>query len=196
MRKNGRPLWGGRCLGILPPMKASTWFKSAGILLIVLAGAWLLIADFMDRAADDYARALVEKHATAWETGDEELLSSILAEDAVFAYPGRRLSKAETLADLRAFSAAYRDTKVYVNEVIVDGNNIAVEWQFATTKNETGKREVVSDAIIAEIKDGKFVVWKEYLDGRVKGLQAEGKLELEEGAEPFPWPKKIEIRAE
>jgi hypothetical protein len=54
-----------------------------------------------------------------------------------------------------------------------------------------GKRPgVVSDAIIGKVKDGKFVVWKEYLDGRVKGMQAEGTLELEEGMEPFPWPMR------
>ncbi len=80
---------------------------------------------------------------------------------------------------------------MYINEIIIDGNNVAVEWQFATTKIETGNRQVVSDAIIAKIKDGKWIVWKEYLDGRVKLLQEEGKLHFEEGQEPFPWPNKI-----
>lgn len=134
---------------------------------------------------------MVRNHARAWETGDEELLSSLLHEDIVFAYPGRRLNKEQTLEDMRFFRDAYENTKVYINTVVIDGDNVAVEWQFATTKKETGKREVVSDAIIGKIKDGQFVVWKEYLDGRVKGLQAEGTLLLEEGEEPFPWPRKI-----
>ena len=69
---------------------------------------------------------------------------------------------------------------------------MAVEWQFATTKVETGQRQVVSDAIIGKIKDGKFIVWKEYLDGRVKLLQATDELFLEEGEEPYPWPLKTE----
>ena len=51
---------------------------------------------------------------------------------------------------------------------------------------------VVSDAIIAKVQDGKFIVWKEYLDGRVKLLQATGELFEEEGEEPFPWPLKTE----
>lgn len=136
---------------------------------------------------------MVENHAKAWETGDEELLASLLHKDVVFAYPGRRLNKEQTLEDLRFFRDAYEDTKVYIHTVAIDGNNVAVEWQFATTKKETGKREVVSDAIIGALQDGQFIVWKEYLDGRIKGLQAEGSLLLEEGEEPFPWPRKTEI---
>ena len=111
-------------------------------------------------------------------------------EDVVFAYPGRRLNKEQTLEDLDFFRKSFNDTKVYINEIIIEGSNVAVEWQFASTKIETGDRSVVSDAIIGEIKDGKIIVWKEYLDGRVKNLQASGELEFEEGQEPFPWPRK------
>ena len=138
---------------------------------------------------------MVQDHARAWETGDEALLASLLHDDVIFAYPGRRLTKEQTLEDLRFFRDAYTDTKVYIHTVIIDGSDVAVEWQFATTKKETDKREVVSDAIIGKVRDGKFIVWKEYLDGRVKGLQAEGKLLLEEGAEPFPWPLKPEVES-
>ena len=171
--------------------------KKHHLLLIGLAFIALgaILCALYDYAHEAKVRQMVEDHARAWETGDEELLDSLLHEETVFAYPGRRLNKEQTLEDLRFFRDAYTDTKVYVHTVVVDGNDIAVEWQFATTKKETGKREVVSDAIIGEIKDGRFIVWKEYLDGRVKGMQAEGTLELEEGQEPFPWPKKIEIRA-
>ena len=164
----------------------------AAILAAVLIGAFLY--DQVDAAHERKVEQMVNDMARAWETGDELLLDSILHEDSVFAYPGRRLTKEETLEDLRFFADAYTDTKVYIHTVVVNGNDVAVEWQFATTKEDTGKREVVSDAIIGKIKDGKFIVWKEYLDGRVKGMQAEGSLELEEGMEPFPWPARIEIR--
>ena len=133
---------------------------------------------------------LVEDHARAWETGNLELLDKILDEDAVFAYPGRRLNKTQTLEDLEYFKNNFNETRVYINKIIIDDSNVAVEWQFATTEIKTGKRQVVSDAIVGEIRDGKWIVWKEYLDGRVKLMQAEGKLAFEEGEEPFPWPKK------
>lgn len=162
--------------------------RTIAFYIILIGAAWLLITDMTARAHERDIEDMVQAHARAWETGDEELLATLLHEESVFAYPGRRLSKEETLADLRFFRDAYTDTKVYIHTVIIDGNDVAVEWQFATTKKETGKREVVSDAIIAKVQDGQFIVWKEYLDGRVKGMQAEGTLELEEGEEPYPWP--------
>ena len=134
---------------------------------------------------------MVNDHAEAWKTGNLELLDSLLHEDIMFAYPGRRLNKAQTIDDLIYFRENFKDTEVYINEIIIDGNNVAVEWQFATTNIETGERQVVSDAIIGKIQDGKIIVWKEYLDGRVKKLQASGELTYEEGLEPFPWPRKI-----
>lgn len=135
---------------------------------------------------------MVRDHAKAWETGDMELLDSLLHEDVVFAYPGRRLNKNQTMEDLDYFTGHFKDTKVYISKVIIDGNNVAVEWQFATTKIENGERQVVSDAIIGEVKDNKFIVWKEYLDGRVKLLQASGELFLDEDEEPYPWPLKTD----
>ena len=136
------------------------------------------------------AKELVYKHAKAWETGDIEILSEILHEDVIFAYPGRRLNKQETLADLVDYNKSFKDTKIYISKIIANGDDLAVEWQFASTSIKTGNRTAVSDAIIGNVKDGKIIVWKEYLDGRVSRMQAAGNLSLEEGEEPFPWPKK------
>lgn len=173
-------------------MKTAKILMGVGVALLIISSVALVITNQTEKAHAVEIKKMVEEHAEAWKTGDEALLEKLLHEDVVFAYPGRRLNKEQTLEDLRYFRDNYIDTKVYVHTVIVEGDTVAVEWQFATTKKETGKREVVSDAIIGKVKDGKFIVWKEYLDGRVKGLQAERKLELEEGEEPFPWPKKIE----
>ena len=138
-------------------------------------------------------RSLVFQHARAWETGDRALLDSLLHEDVVFAYPGRRLNKIQTLEDLDYFASHFNDTRVYIHQVVIDGPDVAVEWQFATTSIDTGERQVVSDAIIAQVKDGQFIVWKEYLDGRVKLLQETGELNFEEGEEPYPWPLKTAL---
>ena len=138
------------------------------------------------------AKQLVYNHAKAWETGDLALLDSVLHEDVVFAYPGRRLNKQETLKDLEDYSKTFNDTKIYFNKIIVNDDDVAVEWQFASTNAKTGNRTAVSDAIIGKIKDGKIIVWKEYLDGRVSRMQSNGTLALEDGQEPFPWPKKVE----
>lgn len=166
------------------------------ILIVIVAGVFGSLkqkTEKIEPPEELLAMILVQKMAEAWKTGDEELLDEILHEDAIFAYPGRRLNKEETLEDLRYFAENFIDTEVYIHNVIVDDEMVAVEWQFASTLKETGNRQVVSDAIIGEIKDGQIIVWKEYLDGRVKTLQAEGQLYLEEGEEPFPWPNKTEL---
>lgn len=172
-------------------------------LFLLLGGGYWLIAEYNVRSVSDVTRAipetanrleieqLVKNHAAAWETYNEELFLSTIADDIVFAYPGRRLNKEELIEDYRFFHESFSDTKIYINEIIIDGDNVAVEWQFATTRNETGKREVVSDGIIGKVQDGKITVWKEYLDGRVTRMQAVDALPLQEGEEPFPSPGSL-----
>ena len=159
--------------------------------MLVLIFVILILAGCSDAGIknEQIAKELVNRHAKAWETGDVKLLDSVLHEDAVFAYPGRRLNKQETLTDLVDYSKSFKDTRIYISKIIIDGDDVAVEWQFASTSIKTGNRTAVSDAVIGRIKDGKIIVWKEYLDGRVSRMQANGTLALEEGEEPFPWPK-------
>lgn len=133
--------------------------------------------------------ALVRDHARAWMTGDTALVRSILHEDALLAYPRRRVDRDTWVAELAAFHESNVDTRIYVHRIVVDGETFAVEWQFATTDRATGERTAVGDAIIGEVRDGRISLWKEYLDGRVLALQRSGELPLDEGLEPFPWPE-------
>ncbi len=156
------------------------------LLLVILTGCNNLIQEEKRIAVE----TLVHQHAKAWEAGDYALLDSILHKDLVFAYPGRRLNKTETLKDFLDYNSSFKETKIYINKIIFDGDDFAVEWQFASTNRKTGNRTAVSDAIIGKVKDEKIIVWKEYLDGRVSRMQIAGNLSLDEGAEPFPWPKR------
>ena len=166
---------------------------TAVILILTLSGCSEYQPYTSEEVTNNHIEDLINLHAQAWIDGDAAMLDAVLHEDVIFAYPGRRLNKQQTIEDLEYFAKNFRDTKVYINKIIIDGNDLAVEWQFATTKISTGERQVVSDAIIGKVKDGKFVVWKEYLDGRVKLLQASGELHYEEGLEPFPWPLKTQL---
>ena len=157
------------------------------LLLVALTGCSALS---QKENSDKSIENIVNQHARTWETGDYKLLDLILHKDLVFAYPGRRLNKTEALKDFIEYNASFKDTKIYINKIIVDGDYLAVEWQFASTNKKTGNRTAVSDAIIGKVKDGKIIVWKEYLDGRVSRMQIAGNLSLEEGQEPFPWPRK------
>ena len=64
---------------------------------------------------EKFVENLVHQHAKAWETGDYKLLDSILHEDVVFAYPGRRLNKNQTLKDLIDYNASFKNTKIQKN---------------------------------------------------------------------------------
>ena len=156
------------------------------VLVILVVGC----AKNIESKNEEFIEELVHKHAKAWETGDYQIFESILHDDLVFAYPGRRINKNETLKDFLDYHKSFNNTKIYINKIIVNGNDLAVEWQFASTSIKTGNRTAVSDAVIGRINDGKIIVWKEYLDGRVSRMQANGTLALEEGEEPFPWPKR------
>lgn len=141
------------------------------------------------RVEPDVVESLVRKHGLAWETGDTALLRAIIHPDARLAYPRRRVDRETWIDELSTFASTNADTKIYINEIIVDGRDFAVEWQFATTERTSGVRTAVGDAIIGRVRDGRIILWKEYLDGRVLELQREGLLGLDEGDEPHPWPR-------
>ena len=160
------------------------------MVLVAVAGALSCgEAESFQGTGDAAVEALVRDHAQAWMTGDTALARRILHEDARFAYPRKRVDKETWISELAAFHRAAEDVRVYVHRVVVDGSEFAVEWQFASTDGTTGARTAVGDAIIGEVRDGRIVLWKEYLDGRVFALQRAGDLPLEEGLEPHPWPE-------
>ncbi len=133
-------------------------------------------------------RALVERQARSWETGDEAEFTGTLHADIVFAYPGKRLDGAGSLKMFREWKRDFRDTKLRVRRLLIDGAQFTVEYMFATTNIANGKRTASGTVAIGEVRDGKILVWKEYLDGRVSRQQTAGELPVDEDAEPFPWP--------
>lgn len=133
---------------------------------------------------------LVRNWLRAWENGDRDLLKSTLHTQILFAYPSVRADEARTLASFDEFHRDFIDTRVYLHQIQVDGNRFTVEYQFATTRKSSGKRQAVGTVAIGEVRDGRIVLVKEYVDGRVSRMQEAGQLPLGEGEEPFPWPRQ------
>lgn len=133
--------------------------------------------------------ALVRSSLSAWENGNEELFVATAHPDLRFAYPGSRMDRTQALELFRYWRENYANTKVYINWVLVDGARFAAEFQFATTRKQDSKRSAASTVAIGEVRDGKIVLFKEYTDGRVSRLQQADQLPLDEGDEPFPWPR-------
>jgi len=125
----------------------------------------------------------------SWETLSEDDFSATAHPDLVFAYPGERTDLEGALGVFRMWREKFRDTKVYVHRILVDGARFSAEYQFATTSKASVLRTVMGTVAVGEVRDGRIAVLKEYTDGRVDDLQREGELPLDEGAEPFPWPQ-------
>jgi hypothetical protein len=79
--------------------------------------------------------------------------------------------------------------------IIIDWRtgHVSVHWKFSTHSRETGVRQVVNDACLGIVRDGKFVRWMEFLDGRVKTMQAAGVLSYGDGPDGVmkPWPQFV-----
>lgn len=132
--------------------------------------------------------------AAAWSNCDVEAMKSATAEGVDFSYPTSRVQGQEAiLADLKAFCDNAKDTSIYFpkDAFYIDEaqGRIAAEVQFRTFQR--GNRQVVNDVWVAHVDQGKVTVIKEYLDGRVKDLQAQGVLQLDESPEFMtPWPPR------
>jgi len=134
--------------------------------------------------------------ASAWATCDTELMRTVSTEDVDFSYPTSRVLGIDAVvADLELFCGQATDTSFFVPAdgfyLDEEAGRVAMEIQFRTIQR--GSRQVVNDVWIATVVDGKIAVIKEYLDGRVKNLQAQGVLEYEEAPEFLtPWPARTE----
>ena len=148
-------------------------------------------------ASDDPPRELVENlirdQLKSWETEDEALFLSTVHPDLIFAYPGKRMGIEGALEVFTFWKENFRKTRIHIHAIIIEGDRFSVEYQYATTKDETGQRTASGTVSTGYVREGKLRVWKEYLDGRVSRMQAAGKLPVDEFAEPYPWP---EIRKE
>jgi ketosteroid isomerase-like protein len=141
-------------------------------------------------------QALVLDLASAWARCDFALMEKVLSPDVDFSYPTNRINGIEAVkSDLKLFCEQAKDTSFYLpaDAFYIDEKNsrVAVELQFRTVQR--GMRQVVNDVWIANVVNGRISVLKEYLDGRVKNLQAQGVLSYEESSDFLtPWPSRTE----
>jgi hypothetical protein len=161
------------------------------IILFVLACCFFSSAPAEEeRLARSTVEALIRDQLNSWSLEDEEMFLSTVHPEIIFAYPGARLDEEGALKLFRYWAQNYSDTRVYFHNIIVEGNDFSVEYQFATTRDNDGSRSATGTVTTGQVKDGKLILWKEYLDGRVTGMQRDGELPVDEGEPPFPWPLK------
>jgi len=167
--------------------------KAASCAVLLSAGCWTNFLCAEDGITERSAvEALLRNQLNAWSLEDEELFLSTVHPDIVFAYPGARLDKKGTLELFRYWADNYSDTRIYFHNIVIEGNHFSVEYQFATTRDRDGARSASGALTTGQVADGKLILWKEYLDGRVSKMQMSGELPVDEGESPFPWPADSE----
>jgi hypothetical protein len=130
----------------------------------------------------------------AWTTPCRESLAQVLHPNALFAYPTTSLNYSASMSDFDLFVRHFTNTTITIprNGLIIDAEtgHVSVHWKFSTYSRSDGVRQAVNDAIVGIVSDGMFVEWLEFLDGRVKVMQAAEVLSSEDGPNGVmtPWP--------
>jgi ketosteroid isomerase-like protein len=138
---------------------------------------------------------IVTRTLKSWETGDAGAFTSAFTDDAVWAYPGGRIRRADFADTFNDLRARKRDIRIYVGDFIVQGSEFAVQYQFAATDRKTGRRWAVGTGVRGTIRDGRIAVIKEYWDEHIPVAQAANTLPLDEG-EIFPAPASVVMTGE
>ncbi|QHN71456.1 hypothetical protein [Mollivirus kamchatka] len=145
-------------------------------------------------ADEIFIRDLVLKHAWSWAYGCKSTFVDVIGRDIVFAYPTANLNYEQTLLDFDVFVETSTNTTITIplDGIVSDWQLgiVYVTWKFETYSRSTGVRQVVNDICKGVIRDGQFVQWLEFLDGRVRFLQAAGILSYDDGPDGIikPWP--------
>jgi ketosteroid isomerase-like protein len=125
--------------------------------------------------------ALVTKALKAWESRDAEAFMAAFSSDAIWAYPGGTLPREAFAGTFSGLLARKRDIKIYIGDFIVQGDEFAVQYQFAATDQATGKRWAVGTGVRGTIRNGRIAVFKEYWDEHIPVAQVANELPLDEG---------------
>jgi ketosteroid isomerase-like protein len=112
------------------------------------------------------ARDLIDLHARAFAACDWQAVAPYWHPEAVLESPGGAWPVAAMPTIMTDLDRSYSDIQIDVNNVFssADGNQIALEWTYASTRRSDGARSSTPDAIIVELRDGLIVSWREYFD--------------------------------
>jgi uncharacterized protein (TIGR02246 family) len=110
-------------------------------------------------------RACIQQAADAWMTGNALQFVNLFDADGEFIAPGNRWVGKEAIRQaFEQFMQEYSEIKITIRQVLVDGDRVAVEWQWQETEKSTQKRNLADDAILVDFQNGLIQRWREYID--------------------------------
>jgi steroid delta-isomerase-like uncharacterized protein len=112
-------------------------------------------------------KALVRRFFEAFEANDLAALNAVLAPDLVAYSHGQPdpQNREQHLETIRAWNAAFSDTRFTIEEQIAEGDTVATRMTFCSVHNRgdfmglppTGKQVVTSAVTLERIRDGRIV---------------------------------------
>jgi uncharacterized protein (TIGR02246 family) len=173
----------GRCLTIVGLSAAIAFWTGivpvvlplqpeGGILSVAMAAAEQDIPQPEECAQPAEAlREAIEQAKRSWEEGNASTFAELFAPDGEFIVPGQRWVGPAAITTVAAgFAKDYRDVTIEIRQIITSGNRALAEWYWEDTNRSTGKRSRADDAIAVDMKAGKVVRWREYIDTQTPKL--------------------------
>ena len=112
----------------------------------------------------DVARSLIEQAANSWIKGDAKAFATMFTPDGEFVVPGQRLVGEGAIKKVAVAFNNTHQVHIKIQRILVDRQQVVVEWQWEDTENGTGKQTRADDVIVVDFTDGKIKRWREYID--------------------------------
>jgi ketosteroid isomerase-like protein len=134
--------------------------------------------------AREDCEAIIRKYLRAWNTADLALFEEVLAPDFVDYMYGELRTRDALLKQAASQDASTTDRNTTIEDVLCDGDKIAVRVTSRLTHRETGQPMIVTGMVIARIENGKVVEgWGEH--DRLGQLQQLGLIPGGEALRPW-----------
>jgi ketosteroid isomerase-like protein len=109
---------------------------------------------------------LVLRQAQSWEQNNFDLAKADWHSEGVLVSPAGEWQASELASAMQAFHQSFMDLHITIKNIFVNDHQdrIAIEWDWTVTRRSDGLRGTTPDAIIADLKDGSIISWREYFD--------------------------------
>lgn len=109
---------------------------------------------------------LILRQAMSWEQNNFDLAKKDWHPEGVLVSPAGEWPAHELAQAMQDFHKQFGDLEVTIKNIFVNDHQtkIAIEWDWTVTRRKDGLRGTTPDAIIADLKDGKILSWREYFD--------------------------------
>ncbi len=119
----------------------------------------------MTPEAPEQIHTLIAAAKRAWEDKDVATLVNLFAEEGKLIVPGMRSQgKSHIQSLLDDFAATDDQIQIEIHQIVVSGDRAMLEWTWRQTNRESGEVYIADDAIAVDVKDGKILRWREYID--------------------------------